>query len=102
MLNALINETITSLVLASKLSTLVVNKFQYEIGVAESYFITSLISFNIGVEIGQLLVISVCFVSIGFWFGQKKWYRSYLTNPLSAMIAIVGLFWFIERVGFLI
>ena len=58
-----------------------------EIGVAESYFITSLISFNIGVEIGQLLVISICFVSIGFWFGQKKWYRNYLTNPLSAIIA---------------
>ena len=73
-----------------------------EIGVAESYFITSLVSFNIGVEIGQLLVISICFVSIGFWFGQKKWYRNYLTNPLSAIIAIVGLFWFIERVGFLI
>jgi hydrogenase/urease accessory protein HupE len=72
-----------------------------EIGVAESYFITSLISFNIGVEIGQLLVISLCFVTIGYWFGQKKWYRNYLTTPLSSIIAIIGLFWFVERLGFL-
>ena len=71
-----------------------------EIGVAESYFITSLISFNIGVELGQLSVIAICFGLIGYWFRSKNWYRTYLTNPLSGFIAAIGLFWFIQRVAF--
>jgi uncharacterized membrane protein YczE len=69
-----------------------------EIGVSPSYLITSLISFNIGVELGQLAVIIICYVLIGFWFGSKSWYRSRLTTPLSALIAVIGLFWFVQRV----
>ena len=71
-----------------------------EIGVAESYFITSLISFNVGVELGQLTVIAICFGLLGFWFRSKRWYRAYLTNPLSGLIAAIGFFWFIQRVAF--
>ena len=69
-----------------------------EIGVAESYFITSLISFNIGVEIGQLTVIGICFAIVGIWFGRKDWYRKYITIPLSAIIAVIGLVWFVQRI----
>jgi len=69
-----------------------------EIGVSPSYLVTSLISFNIGVELGQLAVIIICYVLIGFWFGSKSWYRSRLTTPLSALIAVIGLFWFVQRV----
>jgi|TARA_B110000285_G_C15111697_1_gene611515 hydrogenase/urease accessory protein HupE len=72
-----------------------------EIGMSDNYFITSLISFNLGVEIGQLVVISICFLSIGLWFGKKDWYRTYLTTPLSAIIAVIGLVWFVKRIGFL-
>ena len=71
-----------------------------EIGVSESYFVTSLISFNVGVELGQLAIITICFGLIGFWFGSKSWYRAYLTNPLSGIIAAIGFFWFIQRVAF--
>ena len=69
-----------------------------EIGVSPSYLVTSLISFNIGVELGQLAVIIICFALIGFWFGSKSWYRTRLTIPLSALIAIIGFFWFVQRV----
>lgn len=72
-----------------------------EIGMSDNYFITSLISFNLGVEIGQLVVISICFFLIGIWFRKKNWYRTYLTIPLSAIIAVIGFIWFIERIGFL-
>ena len=70
-----------------------------EIGVSETYFVTSLISFNLGVEFGQLAVISACFLLIGLWFGKKNWYRMYLTIPLSAIIAIIGLVWFVQRIS---
>ena len=69
-----------------------------EIGVSQIYFITSLISFNLGVELGQLFIIFICFMLMGFWFGKKAWYRSYLTTPLSFIIAIVGFIWFFQRI----
>ena len=72
-----------------------------EIGVPESYFIASLISFNIGVELGQIGILILCFLSIGYWFGNKSWYRSNVTTPLSMIIAIIGLFWFLQRISFI-
>ena len=72
-----------------------------EIGVAKDYFIASLISFNIGVEIGQLVVLFLCFIVFGYWFGNKDWYRKFVTIPLSIMIAAIGLFWFLQRVSFI-
>ena len=72
-----------------------------EIGVPESYFIASLISFNIGVELGQIGILILCFLTIGYWLGNKSWYRSNVTTPLSMIIAIIGLFWFLQRISFI-
>ena len=71
-----------------------------DIGLNPSQFITGLIGFNIGVEIGQLFVIAIAFLAVGLWFRNKPWYRSRITNPASAMIAIVAAYWTIERVFF--
>ena len=68
-----------------------------EIGLSSSYFITGLIAFNIGIEIGQLSVIALCFFTVGIWFRHKAWYRARITIPASALIAVVGAYWFIER-----
>ncbi len=68
-----------------------------EIGLSQEYFVTGLIAFNIGVELGQLTVILLCFVAIGFWFSRKPWYRQRVTIPLSAIIALVGCYWVLER-----
>ncbi|MEL6794907.1 MAG: HupE/UreJ family protein, partial [Pseudomonadota bacterium] len=46
-----------------------------EFGFAPGQFVASLIAFNIGVEIGQLVVIAVCFLTVGLWFGGRDWYR---------------------------
>lgn len=69
-----------------------------EVGFVQSQFVSGLIGFNIGVELGQLFVIAVCFATIGAWFGRKTWYRSIVTIPLSLGIAAIGAYWFIERV----
>ena len=69
-----------------------------EFGLQSGRFITSLIGFNIGVEFGQLTVIAIAFLLLGAWFGGKSWYRSYISNPASILIGLVGAYWFVERV----
>ncbi len=69
-----------------------------EIGMSQTHFVTSLISFNIGVELGQLTVIALCFLAVGYWFGKKNWYRDLITTPASLAIAIIASWWVYERV----
>lgn len=72
-----------------------------EIGLSEQYYATGLIAFNIGVELGQLTVITGCFLLVGLWFRNKSWYRQYITTPASIYIAVIACYWFIERIGWL-
>jgi len=69
-----------------------------DIGLEPKRFVTDLVGFNIGVELGQLTVISGAFLSVGLWFGRKDWYRTVIAIPASTAIAIVGGYWFVERV----
>lgn len=69
-----------------------------EVGLPASEFITGLISFNLGVELGQLTVILICFLLVGFWFGSKPFYRKLVVVPVSTIVGLVGLFWFVERI----
>ena len=64
-------------------------------------FLLGLLSFNIGVELGQLTVIAICFLVAGAWFGNKSWYRAAIVIPGSLAIGLVGAFWFLERTGIL-
>lgn len=69
-----------------------------DVGISNDYFILALVAFNIGVEVGQIAVIFGCFMLVGFWFRHRNWYRMLITIPASLLIAIVGGFWFVERV----
>lgn len=71
-----------------------------EIGLPPSEFVVGLISFNVGVELGQLFVIAICFALIGFWLGSKHFYRRLIVIPASTVIGLVGLYWFFERIFF--
>lgn len=68
-----------------------------EVGLEPSRFITGLIGFNIGVEIGQLTVIALAFLLVGVWFGRKPWYRAAIAIPASATIAVIGAYWVVVR-----
>jgi len=70
-----------------------------DFGMPEDAFATALISFNVGVELGQLTIILGAFLLVGYWFGKKRWYKSRITNPVSMGIAIIALYWFVERLG---
>lgn len=69
-----------------------------EFGLPQAQFIPALIGFNIGVEIGQLTVIAIAFGLVGLWFGRKPWYRARIAIPASVLIALIGAYWFVERV----
>ena len=68
-----------------------------EIGMPRSEFLTALIAFNVGVELGQLTVITLAFVATGLWLRNKPWYRARFVVPVSIAIAAIGLYWTVER-----
>ena len=68
-----------------------------DFGMPDGAFITALISFNIGVELGQIAIIGLCLLVFGFWFRNRDWYRTLFVIPASLFIAAVGLFWTFDR-----
>jgi hypothetical protein len=67
-----------------------------ELGLPKSEYISSLISFNIGVEFGQITVIALALLATR-WFAKKPQYRQYVVIPLSVLFAVIAIYWFIER-----
>ena len=57
----------------------------------------ALLSFNAGVELGQLSVIALLALLLALPFRAKPWYRRRVVVPGSLAIAAVGLVWFVER-----
>jgi len=68
-----------------------------DIGLSPGHFVTGLIAFNLGVELGQLTVLAVCFMLIGLWFRHRPWYRRMIAVPASLAIALVGSYWLLDR-----
>ncbi len=69
-----------------------------DFGMPDDAFLTALISFNIGVELGQLSILLAAYAAVGFWFGSKPWYHRFIVAPASILIATAGLVWTVERV----
>jgi len=69
-----------------------------EIGLGE-HLVGSLLFFNLGVEFGQLLIISVCFPILLYVFRKKWGIKS--TIVFSFLVGLMGLFWLIERISVL-
>lgn len=65
-------------------------------GLPRGEFVTGLISFNVGVELGQLAVIAGAFALVGWW-RARRWYHARVVLPASALIALVAMYWTLER-----
>jgi len=68
-----------------------------DLGLPESEFLTALITFNIGVELGQLSVILGAFILVGWLSQRARAYRYAVIIPGSLSIALMGLYWTVER-----
>ncbi|KAA9338632.1 HupE/UreJ family protein [Hymenobacter busanensis] len=71
-----------------------------DIGLPKHAFMESLISFNVGVELGQVTIILLAWLLVGKWFGNKPWYKQRIVVPVSLLIGAVALWWTVERVFF--
>ena len=67
-----------------------------ELGMPEGQFTLALLTFNVGVELGQLTVVGLAFFAVG-WFRSASWHRQAVVLPLSAGIALIGLYWAVAR-----
>ena len=61
--------------------------------------VAGLLGFNIGVEFGQVAVIGLAFLTT-FFIREPERYRKLVVIPGSAVIAIMGVYWTIERTFF--
>ncbi|MGD2054244.1 MAG: HupE/UreJ family protein [Gammaproteobacteria bacterium] len=71
-----------------------------EFGMPPNAFATALISFNVGVELGQIAVIILMYLLVGLWFRAKPWYHQRITVPASLIISVTGLYWTWDRIVF--
>ena len=66
-------------------------------GLPRQNFLIGLVGFNLGVECGQLAVLAGAFLAVG-WFRHRPWYRRVIVLPASSLIALIALFWTVQRI----
>lgn len=71
-----------------------------ELGLPPSRYALALFSFNIGVEMGQIVVILGAYWLVGKWFADRPWYRARVVNPISFVMALIAFYWTFERTLF--
>lgn len=65
-------------------------------GVPKEKLVTPLLGFNVGVEVAQITVLSICFMAL---WPLRKWTRQ-VRIAGSCVVALAGIGWVIERVFF--
>jgi hydrogenase/urease accessory protein HupE len=68
-----------------------------DFGLPPGSFWSTLLGFNLGVEIGQLTVVTAAYAAVG-WLWGKPWYFRRVVVPCSAAITLVALYWAVQRV----
>jgi hypothetical protein len=66
-----------------------------ELGFKGEYLTLSLLGFNVGVELGQVVIIALIF-PILYFIRKSRLYPKILLN-LSIVLIIISLYWFVER-----
>ena len=73
-----------------------------ELGLPRERFLLALLSFNGGVELGQLAVLLACALLVAWPLRRRPgWYRRGVVAPASLAIAVTGAVWAVQRVQLL-
>jgi len=67
-----------------------------DLGLQRKDFLRALVGFNCGVECGQLFVVLILLILFGMWRNAAN-YRKYVVIPGSALIAVIAVFWVVQR-----
>ena len=70
-----------------------------DFGLPTAQFLPALISFNIGVEIGQLAIVAPLYLVFLWQRPSARFYRRVIQIPASIAIAATGFYWTAERLG---
>ena len=68
-----------------------------DLGLPRSEFLTALLTFNVGVEAGQLAVIALASLAVAYWRRNQLRYRRLVIQPASLVIALTGIYWTLQR-----
>jgi len=68
-----------------------------EIGLPPDKFYTSILMFNAGVEVCQVMIIALVFGLLINPNKNKVWYRYRIVYPISIAIALISSYWTVER-----
>jgi hypothetical protein len=68
-----------------------------DVGLPRHDFLTALVTFNLGVETGQLAVVAIAFTAVAYWRRNAVTYRRFITQPASVLIGLAGLYWTVQR-----
>jgi hypothetical protein len=68
-----------------------------ELGLPASQFVTALVGFNLGVEVGQVTVLATATLAVAGWRGRDASLRPLVARPASVLIALTGVYWTLER-----
>ncbi|MEO7157815.1 MAG: HupE/UreJ family protein, partial [Vicinamibacterales bacterium] len=69
-----------------------------ELGLPRDEFLTALLTFNLGVEGGQLTIIAAAMLAFAPVM-KRSWYRQRVVMPASILIAAIGVYWFVVRLA---
>ena len=69
----------------------------HDLGLPRTDFLTALVTFNLGVEAGQLATVALAFGVVAYWRNDGATYRRWVVQPASAAIAVLGLYWTVQR-----
>lgn len=67
-----------------------------EFGFNKEHQLLSVLGFNLGVEIGQLVLL-VVFLPILLWLRKSNYYKCYGMQLLSLLVGGVAIYWLFER-----
>jgi hypothetical protein len=67
-----------------------------ESGIPEKYFYSSLVCFNIGIELAQIAIIGLLYLICKLWTNEIQ-YKKFVVTPVSLIIIAAGIFLTTER-----
>jgi hypothetical protein len=71
--------------------------FLQELSLSGSGLVLPLLSFNVGVELGQLAIVVMVYPIIR-WSSAQPWHRRRMVYPVSVCAGLAGGYWLVERV----
>ncbi|MEM9386155.1 MAG: HupE/UreJ family protein [Pseudomonadota bacterium] len=69
-----------------------------DIGLPDGRYLLALVSFNVGVELGQLSVLAIALLLLSRW-QRRPWYEACIETPGATLVAGTGLYWLWQRLA---